>query len=255
MHRSPGVFYDHDRGKTHSSGKVLYSARIIPYRGSWLDFEFDAKDILFCRIDRRRKIPATIILRALEMSSEEILHSFYDVDEYEINKSLGYISLLRRLQNDEVLAVSYEYTFNGNRYKVGELTEDYQNREDNEIIFLKLLRPSNINTQIPTWDLMMKNVYNLNATQVEKENFELRINYRDDAVGFNNPSLNEGILTRDKPLIRLLGLDRLNSSNDPQYDGNFDFIEGFTINPKKGNMLFFEASELCRKAVVKLMVE
>ena len=73
-----------------------------------------------------------------------------DVDEYEINKSLGYISLLRRLQNDEVLAVSYEYTYNGNRFKVGELTEDYQNREDNEIIFLKLLRPSNINTEITT---------------------------------------------------------------------------------------------------------
>lgn len=161
-----------------------------------------------------------------------------DVDEYEINKSLGYISLLRRLQNDEVLAVSYEYTFNGNRYKVGELTEDYQNREDNEIIFLKLIRPSNINTQIPTWDLMMKNIYNLNATQIEKENFELRINYRDDAVGFNNPSLNEGTLTRDKPLIRLLGLDRLNSFNDPQFDGNFDFIEGLTINSKKGNIIF-----------------
>ena len=161
-----------------------------------------------------------------------------DVDEYEINKSLGYISLLRRLQNDEVLAVSYEYTYNGNRFKVGELTEDYQNREDNEIIFLKLLRPSNINTEIPTWDLMMKNIYNLNATQIEKENFELRINYRDDAVGFNNPSINEGILTRDKPLIRLLGLDKLNSFNDPQYDGNFDFVDGITINRNKGNIIF-----------------
>ena len=79
---------------------------------------------------------------------------------------------------------------------------------------------------------------NINATQIEKENFELRINYRDDAVGFNNPSLNEGTLTRDKPLIRLLGLDRLNFSNDPQYDGNFDFVEGFTINSKKGNIIF-----------------
>ena len=106
------------------------------------------------------------------------------------------------------------------------------------MIFLKLIRPSNINTQIPTWELMMKNIYNINATQIEKENFELRINYRDDAVGFNNPSLNEGTLTRDKPLIRLLGLDRLNSSNDPQYDGNFDFVEGFTINSKKGNIIF-----------------
>tara|TARA_B110000438_G_scaffold49528_1_gene50048 strand:+ start:18456 stop:25547 length:7092 start_codon:yes stop_codon:yes gene_type:complete len=161
-----------------------------------------------------------------------------NIDEFKINKSLGYISLLRRLQNDEVLAVSYEYTFNGNRYKVGELMEDYQNKSDDEIIILKLLRPSNINTEIFTWDLMMKNVYNLNATQIESQNFDLKIYYRDDAIGFNNPSLNEGVLTRDKPLIRLLGLDRLNSNNDPQYDGNFDFVEGFTIDSKKGNIIF-----------------
>ena len=77
MHRSPGVFFDHDRGKTHSSGKFLYAARIIPYRGSWLDFEFDAKDLVFVRIDRRRKLPVTVLLRALSMSSEDILSCFY----------------------------------------------------------------------------------------------------------------------------------------------------------------------------------
>ena len=89
LHRSPGVFYDHDRGKTHSSGKVLYSARIIPYRGSWLDFEFDPKDNLFCRIDRRRKIPATIILKALDIGTENILETFYDIDTYKLNKKQG----------------------------------------------------------------------------------------------------------------------------------------------------------------------
>ena len=78
MHRSPGVFFDHDKGKTHSSGKFLYSARIIPYRGSWLDFEFDAKDLVYVRIDRRRKLPATVLLLALGMDSEEILASFYN---------------------------------------------------------------------------------------------------------------------------------------------------------------------------------
>ena len=78
LHRSPGVFFDHDKGKTHSSGKVLYNARVIPYRGSWLDFEFDPKDNLFVRIDRRRKLPATIILRALEYTTEEILDMFYE---------------------------------------------------------------------------------------------------------------------------------------------------------------------------------
>ena len=78
LHRSPGVFFDHDKGKTHSSGKVLYSARIIPYRGSWLDFEFDAKDLVYVRIDRRRKLLATVVLRALGYNNEQILNLFYE---------------------------------------------------------------------------------------------------------------------------------------------------------------------------------
>jgi DNA-directed RNA polymerase, beta subunit/140 kD subunit len=77
MHRSPGVFFDHDKGKTHSSGKLLFAARIIPYRGSWLDIEFDAKDIVYARIDRRRKIPVTSLLFALGLDGEEILRTFY----------------------------------------------------------------------------------------------------------------------------------------------------------------------------------
>ncbi len=84
MHRSPGVFFEHDKGKTHSSGKLLYSARVIPYRGSWLDFEFDAKDLVYCRIDRRRKIHATILLRALGYTTEEILSFFFETDNFEI---------------------------------------------------------------------------------------------------------------------------------------------------------------------------
>ena len=84
LHRSPGVFFDHDKGKTHSSGKLLYSARIIPYRGSWLDFEFDPKDCIFARIDRRRKIPATILLRALGFGAESILDIFFERNEYQI---------------------------------------------------------------------------------------------------------------------------------------------------------------------------
>ncbi len=82
LHRSPGVFFEHDKGKTHSSGKLLFSARIIPYRGSWLDFEFDPKDILFFRIDRRRKMPVTILLKAIGMTSEEILENFFAFDDF-----------------------------------------------------------------------------------------------------------------------------------------------------------------------------
>jgi DNA-directed RNA polymerase subunit beta len=84
LHRSPGVFFDHDRGKTHSSGKLLYSARIIPYRGSWLDFEFDPKDALFTRIDRRRKLPVTVLLRALGYTNEEMLREFFEINSFHI---------------------------------------------------------------------------------------------------------------------------------------------------------------------------
>ena len=86
LHRSPGVFFDHDKGKTHSSGKLLFSARVIPYRGSWLDFEFDAKDSLFARIDRRRKLPVTIIMRALGLNNEEMLSMFFETNEIQLSK-------------------------------------------------------------------------------------------------------------------------------------------------------------------------
>ena len=86
LHRSPGVFFEHDRGKTHSSGKLLFSARIIPYRGSWLDFEFDPKDYLYFRVDRRRKMPVTILLKALGFTPEQILETFYDFDTFHISK-------------------------------------------------------------------------------------------------------------------------------------------------------------------------
>ncbi|MEB1660977.1 DNA-directed RNA polymerase subunit beta [Xanthomonas campestris pv. campestris] len=89
LHRSPGVFFDHDRGKTHSSGKLLYSARIIPYRGSWLDFEFDPKDALFTRIDRRRKLPVSILLRALGYNNEEMLAEFFEINTFHINPDEG----------------------------------------------------------------------------------------------------------------------------------------------------------------------
>jgi len=86
MHRSPGVFFDHDKGKTHSSGKILYAARIIPYRGSWLDFEFDAKDILNARIDRKKKFPATTVLYSLGFDSQEILSLFYKTEIHSRHK-------------------------------------------------------------------------------------------------------------------------------------------------------------------------
>jgi DNA-directed RNA polymerase subunit beta len=94
LHRSPGVFFDHDKGKTHSSGKLLYSARVIPMRGSWLDFEFDPKDCVFVRIDRRRKLPASILLRALDFSSEKILETFFETDSFEVKEDSYSLELI-----------------------------------------------------------------------------------------------------------------------------------------------------------------
>ena len=92
MHRSPGVFFDHDKGKTHSSGKLLFACRIIPYRGSWLDFEFDAKDIVFARIDRRRKLPVTTLLYALGMDQEGIMNAYYDTVDFKLKKNKGWVT-------------------------------------------------------------------------------------------------------------------------------------------------------------------
>lgn len=161
-----------------------------------------------------------------------------DPSEYIFNEKLGYVTLLRRMQNDEELAVSYEYAFNGQVFKVGELTEDYQGRRDDEAIILKMLRPNQISTDVPTWDLMMKNIYNLRTSQVQQEGFSLRIHYKDDRTGQDNPSLHEGRRTKDQPLIELLGLDQLNRNGDRQRDGNFDFISGVTIDPRNGNIIF-----------------
>ncbi len=111
LHRSPGVFFDHDKGKTHSSGKVLYSARVIPYRGSWLDFDFDHKDILFVRIDRRRKLPATVLLKALGYSTEELLNRFYDTEEIFVANAETPEARVYRKKVDTKLLLGQRATF------------------------------------------------------------------------------------------------------------------------------------------------
>ena len=100
LHRSPGVFFEHDRGKTHSSGKLLFSARIIPYRGSWLDFEFDPKDILYFRVDRRRKMPVTILLKAIGLNSEQILSTFFEFDTFHLGKGVQFDVVPERLRGE-----------------------------------------------------------------------------------------------------------------------------------------------------------
>jgi len=105
LHRSPGVFFDHDKGKTHASGKVLYAARIIPYRGSWLDYEFDAKDLIYARIDRKRKFPATAILKSLDMSDQEILDTFYKKIDVEVKNG----NILLSLEADDLKGKAFDF--------------------------------------------------------------------------------------------------------------------------------------------------
>lgn len=163
--------------------------------------------------------------------------------EYTFHKQLGYITLSRKLQSDEALAVAYEYTSPEGTWQVGELSEDYAARPESQVIFLKLLRsreyfPKKENGTLPMWDLMMKNIYNLNVNQLSRDGFQMRVIYRDDRTGIDNPQLQEGTIARNKQLIEIMGLDRLNPVGDPPGDGNFDFVEGLTVNTQTGLIIF-----------------
>jgi DNA-directed RNA polymerase subunit beta len=109
LHRSPGVFFDHDKGKTHSSGKLLFNARVIPYRGSWLDFEFDHKDCVYVRIDRRRKIPATILLRALGYDNEEMIKIFFDTNQFTLTSEKCLFHIIPDRMRGEIAAFDIKH--------------------------------------------------------------------------------------------------------------------------------------------------
>jgi cell surface protein SprA len=162
-----------------------------------------------------------------------------DPREYTFNPQLGYISLNTTLLPEQVLGVSYEYTVNGQTFQVGQLQDDYQNVREDEVIFMKLLRSTNpAPLQFPIWDLMMKNIYPLNANQITRQNFQLRVIYKDDETGVDIPSIKEGERLRDIPLVEVFNLDNVNTNNDRPRDGNFDFLPGITIDPENGKIIF-----------------
>ncbi|WP_234462336.1 T9SS outer membrane translocon Sov/SprA [Adhaeribacter terrigena] len=160
--------------------------------------------------------------------------------EYKFNPQLGYISLNSALLPEQVLGVAFEYTLNGKTYKVGELQDDYQNITDDQVIFLKMLKSTNPALGLPTWDLMMKNIYSLNASQVSRDNFQLNIIYKDDETGVDINSLREGNQVKDRPLVSVFNLDNVNRNNDKPSDGNFDFLTDITIDPENGRIIFPE---------------
>ncbi len=179
-----------------------------------------------------------------------------DPREYTFNAQLGYVNLNTALLPDQVLAVSYEYLYNGKPYTVGETQTEYgSNANQSDVIYLKMLKATNpgvgvadptvnpdnpnlLTHNTPTWDLMMKNIYPLNTSQINRDNFQLQLIYKDDITGVDLISLKEGQNIRNIPLIQVLGLDRVNANNDRNADGNFDYFPGITIDPELGKIIF-----------------
>lgn len=159
--------------------------------------------------------------------------------EFTLNPQLGYISLNNPLNNDEVLAVAYQYTYNGVQYQVGEFSADVPvDAVSPKLLYLKLLKNTLLKTNLPTWKLMMKNIYSLNAFQVSPNNFKLRIARLDDKSGIEKPSMDEGQNTKGKLWMQLTGLDNLNQQGEKQPDGYFDFLPKVTIDSENGRIIF-----------------
>jgi cell surface protein SprA len=159
--------------------------------------------------------------------------------EYTLNDRLGYISLNYPLNNDEVLAVAYRYTYNGTEYQVGELSTDRPvDPNTPQVLFTKLLKNELLKTNLPTWDLMMKNIYSLGAFQINPTDFNLTISRLDEKSNIEKPIMAEGVETTGKLWLQLTGLDKLNQQQDRAPDGVFDFLQGITIDAQNGRITF-----------------
>ena len=156
-------------------------------------------------------------------------------NEYTLNASLGYISLKSALNNDEVLAVAYQYTYGGKTYQVGEFSGDVT--DTSQSLYVKMLKGTTASPKLPMWHIMMKNVYSLGAYQVQSKNFKLNIKYLSDTTGTSLPYIPSGEIS-GKPLLQVMNLDRLDNNNQGNPDGRFDFLEGFTIIPSQGKVIF-----------------
>jgi cell surface protein SprA len=192
----------------------------------------------------RNKDSAAAILTGLGLSPT---HDFEKIlaarklspTEFSFNPRLGFVSLNTNVNPDQVVAVAFQYTYNGNTYQVGELSTD--GIADPKCLLVKMLKSTNVSTRKDTllWDLMMKNVYSMGAYQVKPEDFKLDVFYNNPATGTDVPVLPEtGLLITGKPLVQVMNLDRINSSGDAVPDGVFDFIDGVTINAANGRVYF-----------------
>src|SRR5689334_10335740 len=163
--------------------------------------------------------------------------------DYYFNPQIGFISLNQPLQPDEVLGLAFQYTYNGRVYQVGEFSQDIppdSTGTTQKVLFLKLLKATSQRTNLPIWDLMMKNVYSIGFGQLERQGFELNVSYEEPSLGEKRYLPQTDLLPQyqGKYLISLVNLDRLNNQNDPQPDGVFDFVEGFTVISSQSRIIF-----------------
>ncbi len=166
-------------------------------------------------------------------------------NEFYFNPQIGFISLNQPLQPDEVLAVAYQYTYNGRVMQVGEFSQDVtpdSSGNSTKVLFLKLLKATSQRPNLPIWDLMMKNVYSVGFGQLERQDFKLDVYYEEPSTGTKKylpPSItNTAQVQTGTPLLQLVNLDRLNNQNDPQPDGEFDYVEGFTVISSQSRIIF-----------------
>lgn len=194
--------------------------------------------------DNRNLDNAVKTLQAIGFESprdyEKIQARKLNSSEYRYNPELGFVSLNIRMDQDEVIGVAYEYTYNGKVYQVGELSQDVENTDtlgEQKVLFVKLLKGTNQRVDLPLWDLMMKNVYRIGGGDLNRDEFELDIFYEDPGKGFKR-FLPDKANLQNVPLLNLFNLDNLNVTGDPQPDGRFDFVEGVTITPTLGIVMF-----------------
>lgn len=224
---NPGLWYNpSNQGKPENDGNYLYGKMTTDYN--------DIRDIN----------EVSNVLGKLESDGFMNGEDYEKVEnarlltssEYTVNTTLGYISLNSALNTDEVLSVAFQYTYKGQVYQVGEFSSG-SGVTAPDALFLKLLKATNQSPNLPTWDLMMKNVYALNAYNISQEDFTFSIVYNDDKIGTELPYITEGDIA-EEILLRVMGLDQLNSSNEAGEDGFFDWIEGYTVKQDNGRIIF-----------------
>lgn len=172
---------------------------------------------------------------------EKVFARKLNTSEYYFNPKIGFISLNAQLQPDEVLAVAYQYTYNGRTYQVGEFSQDValdSTQGVQKVLFLKLLKATSARTALPIWKLMMKNVYSIDMSGVSRDGFQMNVLYNQPSAGLKRYLPEAAPAVDGKPLLTILNLDRLNNRNDPQPDGVFDFVDGYTILPQQGKIIF-----------------